>query len=544
MEGVRLKYMREHAASNCNPDRSYYGSFLYPFRKKYIVDLATSKNIADSEVPVFKLVGPVGNRIDDNQTTGSMMSFNEWHAYKESIGLSCMSFNTGSGWEENIETAAQKVSPMMKEKIMEVHNKGTTSYGRVLKELVACMKRLDDNKSSATRASPGHGPASPRPAATAKNLKNRNNADRDEPPQQAAAAGHTATKPIGIPAIVVSTPHMKKSNELSGGQPPSQPEGTSTQPLPQSEGRFNGSGGIPEAKVDESDENDENKGKETNEGNNDEIKNEETKIEMETEVSEPDDQWPRPRTLRSSTAGNKRPASNGEEEGGGEDFEDAEAEGATKPKRTKFRANDFPAEVVAYDGEKVQINDLASFSSVLRSYGKKDEMGPDTGVYSVQALFHAKHEGKPVYPFVTCKVPRESEEMVVLGTYVDAKGLLAGGFRGVMVLIAPLLSDFEKPDTIAWRKLHNIKPIELTGDEIHRDEVNVLKRIVHSKIIGMIGENKETDDEPAGGEQPLPAITPEAKTFRRRSLRGRRGSDTSSGRSSFPTTPVSAMGGI
>ena len=209
--------------------------------------------------------------------------------------------------------------------------------------------------------------------------------------------------------------------------------------------------------------------------------------------------WPIPRrTLdrkakHNNTAKRKVPDDPLESEGekGGEEDETA----TPKPKRKRFRTNDFPDTVVVWNGQIAAVNDLASFSSVLRSCGRHEEVRPGSDVHSVEALLHASSGGIPLHRDRLCKLPRESEEMVVAGVHVDAGGRL-GVSRGVVVLLAPVTTDFSSSnDDVQWRKLFNTKPVQMTGEETCAEDELLVRAAAETKMMELLQEGMSTDCE-------------------------------------------------
>lgn len=207
-----------------------------------------------------------------------------------------------------------------------------------------------------------------------------------------------------------------------------------------------------------------------------------------------EDVWPmglRPRRAKSKRTTSERPNAGTEDE-----EEDDDGESDRKRKRVKASSADFPDNIIGRGDENLPLSQLASFSSVLRSYGYEEKMSRQCEVYRVQGLKYSTAQ-LPICEFTYCKKPREKHELVVCGCYVDTQGVL-DKTRGVMVLCAPVSADFEKPDIIEWVKVTSIKPLMPTGEEVHEDDVERIRLAADAEISRLLADDSETtkgDDE-------------------------------------------------
>lgn len=200
-----------------------------------------------------------------------------------------------------------------------------------------------------------------------------------------------------------------------------------------------------------------------------------------------EDAWPReirPRLAKSKRTTSERPNANTEDE------DDDGSESGAKRKRHKASSADFPEHIIGRGNENLPLSELASFSSVLRSYGREEKTSRHCEVHRVQGLKYSTAK-LPICEFTYCNKPREKHELVVCGCYVDTQGILEKT-RGVMVLCAPVTSDFERPDTIEWVRVTSIKPLMPTGEEVHEDDVERIRLAADAEMSRLLADDAET----------------------------------------------------
>ena len=179
--------------------------------------------------------------------------------------------------------------------------------------------------------------------------------------------------------------------------------------------------------------------------------------------------------------------------GSGKCDEEDESEEETRPpprKRRKAATSDFDTTIEGHLGKTLQVSELASFSSVLRSHGKEVRVVPGADVHRVEAL---KHSSAPVaiHEFSFCTEPRTKTELVVCGCCVDPQGIIEKT-RGVAVLCASADSDFNDHRNVEWFQISSMKPLVPTVEDLAVTDAGLVRTAADAHMAALIRDDMPT----------------------------------------------------